>query len=170
MWRSRSAMGARPWASGQCRRAASPIKYENENRIIAFKLGGGAVPTPQGPAKTSRFPKLPSEQRQPGADRARRDQVRRAINRYTPSRGLFLTNRTVRNHHIIAAEQAVAGGVGLTRDEQKPGGDRRGKGRKTGLTDSSEKPLSDCGKYSKKISTAFPKGSLKIGGAASGGA
>ena len=57
-------MGARPWASGQCRRAASPIKYENENRIIAFKLGAGAVPTPQA-REDQPFPKPPANSASP---------------------------------------------------------------------------------------------------------
>lgn len=41
-----------------------PIKYENENRIIAFKLGGGAVPTPQA-REDQPFPKPPANSASP---------------------------------------------------------------------------------------------------------
>jgi quinohemoprotein ethanol dehydrogenase len=40
------------------------IKYENENRIIAFKLGGGAVPTPQA-REDQPFPKPPANSANP---------------------------------------------------------------------------------------------------------
>ncbi len=60
MSRFRSAMAAPPSPRGPSRRAAQPTTYENTNRIIAFKLGGGEVPTP--PARVSEpFAKPPAQ-------------------------------------------------------------------------------------------------------------
>lgn len=45
---------------GPIPRSSAALKFENENRIIAFKLGGGAVPTP-APRADEPFPQPPSQ-------------------------------------------------------------------------------------------------------------
>ena len=54
-------------------------KYQNTNRIIAFKLGGGAVPTPPRARRTAVPASRPQQTANAGADRRRRGQVHRGM-------------------------------------------------------------------------------------------
>ncbi len=58
--------------------SSAALKYQNTNRIIAFKLGGGAVPMPPASHRT-RFPETARAESDPGADRGRRGDVHRAM-------------------------------------------------------------------------------------------
>src|SRR5260370_26120617 len=52
--------GGTPITVGPIPPSSAALKYQNTNRIIAFKLGGGAVPKP--PARTvAAFPKPPEQ-------------------------------------------------------------------------------------------------------------
>jgi len=61
-----------PHPAEQCRSQVS----ETTNRIIAFKLGGGAVPTPAPRVEEALLRNPPIENRKQGRDRRGRDQIR----------------------------------------------------------------------------------------------
>ena len=64
--------------------SSAALKYENTNRIIAFKLGGGAVPMPPARVEPA-FPKPPEQKGYASADRRRRDHFQRTMHALSPA-------------------------------------------------------------------------------------